>query len=85
LYANEKADITRYESTVKSITQFLERLEYTAFRVRKDRHGRFHELEPIVAFPVRVWTPENESECDYLLLPREKLAIRQTLMEGRGG
>jgi FkbM family methyltransferase len=85
LYADARADIARYELTVQAIMQFLERLEYSVFRVRKDRNGQFQGLEPTPAFPVRVWTPENESECDYLLIPREKLGSYQMLMERRGG
>lgn len=84
LYADANADLEHYKITVKSIMQFLEQLDYSVFRVRKDGKHQFDHLEPTGFFPIQVWSPENANECDYLLIPRERRSHYETLME-RGG
>lgn len=75
LYADEHADIRSYENNVKAIMSFLNQLEYTVFHVQKDRQEKhFLGLVKTSAFPVQVFTPENAHECDYLLLPTERIA-----------
>jgi len=81
LYADGNADIKHYEVTVKATMQFLERLEYTVFRVRKDRKEQFQGLEPTPVFPIQVWTPENASECDYMMIPTEKRRNYEAFIE----
>jgi FkbM family methyltransferase len=80
LYASASADITRYEITVKSIMEFLVRLEYLVFRVRKDRDEQFQGLESTSVFPIQIWTEENAHECDYLMIPKEKRGDYAMLM-----
>jgi FkbM family methyltransferase len=74
LYADAHADMLLYENNVRSITRFLDQIEYTVFLVQKDRQEKhFQGLEKIAAFPIQVWTPENAHECDYMLIPTEKI------------
>jgi FkbM family methyltransferase len=82
LYANEHADILQYESNVKSIMRLLDQLEYTVFRIQKDRRERhFLGLAKTTTFPIQVWTPENAHECDYMLIPTEKIHDYKRLIE----
>ncbi len=80
LYANASTDISRYAATVQGITEYLKQVEYGIFRIQKKPSGQFHGLEPITAFPIKVWTAENADQCDYLLIPKEKRATYHILM-----
>lgn len=74
LYADTQSDIARYEDGNKQITRFLERLNYTTLRINKDQEGKqFQGLVKVEVFPVQFWTPENAHECDYVLIPSEKI------------
>jgi len=74
LYADARADIHSYERNVISIMQFLDQLEYTVFQVQKDRREKhFQGLRRTTKFPIQVWSSQNAHECDYLLIPAEKL------------
>jgi FkbM family methyltransferase len=86
LYADAHADILHYESNVRSIMRFLDQLEYTVFRIQKDRQEeQFLGLLKTTAFPIQVWTPENAHECDYLLIPTEKMHDYERLIDFSSG
>jgi FkbM family methyltransferase len=81
LYADKHADMQSYKSNLQEIKRLLDELGYSIFRVQKDRHEKhFVGLMKASAFPVQVWTPETKHECDYLLLPTEKVLDYQGLM-----
>lgn len=83
LYADERADIVQYEKNMASIKRFLEQLEYTVFRIQKDPHEKhFRGLVRTAEFPIQVWTRENAHECDYILIPTEKIHDYARILEG---
>jgi FkbM family methyltransferase len=81
LYADETADIEQYKKNVKSILNFLDQIQYAIYRVRIDKRGKdFFGLVRVTELPIRVWTPENAHECDYMLIPTEEVPNYAKLM-----
>ena len=79
---DEHADILHYERNVKEIMSFLNKIEYTIFRVQMDQKGKhFMGLTKITALPIQVWTWENAHECDYILIPTDKIHDYARLVE----
>ncbi|HLH10870.1 MAG TPA: FkbM family methyltransferase [Methylovirgula sp.] len=81
LGADAQADIAKYEATLEALTDFLHAHDYTVFNVQKDRlELLFLGLVKTAKFPVRVWTQENAHECDYLIIPSERISDYEVLI-----
>lgn len=81
LYADATADILQYEVGIKLLVNFITEMEYTMFRVRMDRGGNnFYGLVQTAGLPIKVWSADNAHECDYMLLPAERVGDYARLM-----
>jgi FkbM family methyltransferase len=81
LYADMWADFSRYEHRVRSLIDFLSDKKYEIFRVRIHKENNtFHGLFKITQPPIAVWTAENGHECDYMLIPTERIDEYARLM-----
>ena len=84
LYADKSADLHQYGEAVKSTIEFLHQIDYAVFRVLMDRTTeRFVGLRKMADLPTQVWSPDNSHECDYILIPTEKVCnYEQTIAGG---
>ncbi len=75
LYADYKADLDNYARRMKFLMELLFDIRYLTFRIcKKDINKNIEKLIRINSFPVKKWTYQNCEECDYLLIPEEKVA-----------
>jgi FkbM family methyltransferase len=72
LFADARADIKKYADNVKAIWNYVEGLQYSVFSIQK-RHQDLVKLVQVDLFPVQIWTSANGDECDYVLIPNEKI------------
>jgi FkbM family methyltransferase len=85
LYADAHADILHYEANLREIERFLDEIKYDIFRILMDQSGkRFVGLLKVSALPIKVWALENAHECDYVLIPSEKINIYEGLIVAGG-
>jgi FkbM family methyltransferase len=74
LYSDQFADIRRYERNLRATMSFIKGIGYSMFRVQTDQMGKsFMGLREITELSIQVWTPENAHECDYVLIPTERV------------
>ena len=81
LYADATADILQYEERINLLINFIAEIEYTIFRVGMDGSGKkFYGLVQTTELPIKVWSADNAHECDYMLLPAERVGDYARLM-----
>lgn len=76
LHRDSRVSASDHQQRVDGLSSFLADAGYTVFNVTKSTdERRVAGLAQISDFPNKIWTWDNASECDYMLVPRQDAGV----------
>lgn len=82
LHRDSRVNVADHQRRVDELASFLATADYVIFNIKKSSdERRVAGLTQIPHFPNKVWTWDNASECDYVLVPRQDAGVVSKLFE----